>query len=298
MAGEVDYLEVLYTDWSDRMAANPDMTVADLRALFGEWETATLEPEGVSYASGQVGGVDGIWVYPAAGDKDRVLLYTHGGGFVVGSSSTHRKVSGHVAKALGVTAFVPDYRLAPEHPFPAQVDDAVAVFHGLINAGIEADKIATIGDSAGGNLAVASVLRLRELGAQLPGCVIAFSPWLDMELTGESLDRNAATDALVQRPILQGMRDLFLGEGTAANHPIASPLHSEYQGFPPLYVNVGSIETLLDDSVRLHEKASTQGVNSTLSVVEGMQHVFPFLAGRTAEADEEIERIADWYKGL
>ena len=84
MAGEVDYLEVLYTDWSDRMAANPDMTVADLRALFGEWETATLEHEGVSYASGQVGGVDGIWVYPADGDKDRVLLYTHGGGFVVG----------------------------------------------------------------------------------------------------------------------------------------------------------------------------------------------------------------------
>ena len=291
-----DFLKSLYTNLSERMAANPNMSVPDLRALFLEWEAATLEPEDVCYASGRVGGIDGIWVYPANGDRKRVLLYTHGGGFVVGAATTHRKVAGHVAKALGITAFVADYRLAPEHPFPAQVEDAVAVFCGLLASGIKANDIATIGDSAGGNLAVATVLQLRQLGEQTPGCVIAFSPWTDMEMTGQTLETNAATDALVQKPVLEGMRAMFLGENTAANDPIASPLLSDYEDFPPLYINAGSVETLLDDSVRLHEKATAQGVDSTLSVVEGMQHVFPFLAGRDAAADDEINRIADWYR--
>ena len=293
-----DYLRALYQDWTDRMGANPDMTVTDLRALFGEWESATLEAVDVSYKSGQMGGVSGVWAYPAGGDRNKVLLYTHGGGFVVGSSSTHRKLAGHVAKALGVTAFVLDYRLAPEHPFPAQVDDAVAVFNGLVASGIAAKNITTIGDSAGGNLAVATVLRLRQLESETPGAVIAFSPWVDMEMTGGSLESKAALDVLVQRPILEGMRGMFLGETTPTDHPIASPLLSEYQDYPPLYLNAGSDETLLDDAIRLHEKARSAGVNSTLSVVEGMQHVFPFLAGRAPEADEEIKRIADWYSGL
>ena len=297
-SSEAEYLKALYKDWSDRMGANPEMTLPDLRALFGEWEMATLEPEGVSYKSGEVGGVAGVWAYPADGDRSKVLLYTHGGGFVVGSSSTHRKIAGHIAKALGVTAFVLDYRLAPENPFPAQVDDAVAVFNGLIATGIAAKNIATIGDSAGGNLAVATVLRLRELELEMPGCVIAFSPWVDAAITGDTMESKAATDALVQRPILEGMRDMWLGETTAPDHPIASPLVSDFEGYPPLYINAGSDETLLDDSLRLHEKAQAAGVNSTLSVVEGMQHVFPFLAGRASEADEEIARIADWYKGL
>jgi acetyl esterase/lipase len=297
-SSEADYLRALYQDWSDRMGANPDMNISDLRAMFGEWESVTLEPEDVSYKSGHVGGVDGVWAYPVDGDRNKVLLYTHGGGFVVGSSSTHRKIAGHIAKALGVTAFVMDYRLAPEHPFPAQVDDAVAVFNGLIASGIAANDIATIGDSAGGNLAVATVLRLRELDSETPGCVIAFSPWVDMQLTGGSLDSKAATDALVQRPILEGMRGMFLGETTAVDHPIASPLISDFKGYPPLYINAGSDETLLDDALRLHEKARSAGVNSTISVVEDMQHVFPFLAGRAPEADEEIERIAEWYKAL
>lgn len=293
-----DFLRALYQDWSDRMAANPDMTIPDLRALFDEWEKPTIEPEDVTYKADTVGGVDGIWAYPVGCDKSKVLIYTHGGGFSVGSSSSHRKLGGHVAKALGISVLVLDYRLAPENVYPAQLDDAVSVYKALLGSGIKAANIGTIGDSAGGNLAVASVLKFRDLGLELPGCVIAFSPWLDMELTGGTLESNAATDALVSAPLLEAMRGMFLGEDGSPTDPLANPMKADFAGYPALYINAGGAETLLDDAKRLNELATAAGVNSTLSIVDGMQHVFPFLAGRAPEADGEIAKIAAWYKAL
>lgn len=294
-----DFLSELYKEWSDRMAANPNMTLADMRSLFDEWEKATLEPEDVTYKTDTIGGVNAVWAYPVGCNKSKILLYTHGGGFAVGSSSSHRKVAGHMAKALGVSALVIDYRRSPEHPFPAQLEDAVAVYKALLESGIKAKDIATIGDSAGGNLAVTSVLKFRELGLELPGCVIAFSPWLNMELTGSTLKSNAESDALITPEILQGMINMFIGEDESkTRHPLVNPLYADFKVYPPLYINAGGAEALLDDSVRLHERAKEMGVQSTLSVVDGMQHVFPFLAGRAKEADEEIKRIADWYQAL
>jgi acetyl esterase/lipase len=299
LSKESDFLRALYKDWSDRMTANPAMTMADMRSLFDEWEKPTLEPEDVTYKTDRIGGVDAIWVYPIGCDKSRVLLYTHGGGFSVGSSASHRKLAGHVAKALGVSSLVLDYRRAPENPFPAQIEDVVDVYRALLESGIKAKEICMIGDSAGGNLAVSSVLKFRELALELPGCVIAFSPWLDMELSGGTLKSNANTDALVSRAILEGMRGMFIGEdSTKFKDPLANPLHADFKGFPPLYINTGGAETLLDDSRRLYARASEAGVQVTLSFVEGMQHVFPFLAGRAPEADEEISKIATWYQAL
>lgn len=295
---ESDYLRALYQNWSDRMGANPEMSLDDLRAMFDEWEKPTLEAEGVSYKSDSIAGVDLIWAYPSECDCSKVLLYTHGGGFAVGSSASHRKLAGHMAKALGATAVVLDYRLAPENPYPAQIEDSVAVYKTLLDNGFKAKNITTIGDSAGGNLAIASVLKYRELGLPLPASVIAFSPWLDMELTGETLTTNEVSDALVKKPVLEAMAGMFLGESGEANDPLANPLHADFSNFPPLYINAGQVETLLDDSVRLHAKVTQAGVNSTLSVVDGMQHVFPFLAGRAPEADEEIQKIAAWYAAL
>lgn len=296
---EAEYLRALYQDWSERMAANPNMTIADFRSLFDEWEKPTLEPEDVTYKSGTVGGVDVIWAYPIGCDKSKVLIYTHGGGFAVGSSSSHRKLAGHMAKALGISAVVLDYRRSPEHPFPAQLEDAAAVYKALLAAGIKAKDIGTIGDSAGGNMAVSSVLKFRELGLELPGFVIAFSPWIDMELTGKTLETNDPTDALITVPLLQGMIDMFLGGDKAkVRDPLANPLHADFTGYPPLYINAGGAESLLDDARRLYERAVAAGVQAELSVVEGMQHVFPFLAGRAREADEEIARIAAWYQTL
>ena len=295
---ESEFLKELYQGWVRRMEAQPEMPLADLRALFEEWGSAALEPEDVTYKSDTVGGVEGIWAYPVKGSRKKVLIYLHGGGFVVGSSASHRKLAGHVARALGASSFILDYRRAPEHPFPAQLEDTLAVYRWLLGNGFEASNIALIGDSAGGNLAVASTIKFLSLNLPAPARVIAFSPWLDMELTGSSLVSNAAMDALVQLPVLESMRGMFLGDLASPSDPLANPLLADLTGFPPLYISAGSVETLLSDSIRLHERARSAGVSVRLSVIEGMQHVFPFLAGRAREADEEIARLAEWYHAL
>jgi acetyl esterase/lipase len=296
-SSEADFLRALYQGWSDRMAANPAMTIADLRGLFDEWQQPTLEPEGVTYKSDTVAGVEAIWALPLDADTRKVILYTHGGGFAVGSAASHRKLAGHLARHLGVTAVVLDYRRAPEHPFPAQIEDATAVYRELLARGFKAQDITTSGDSAGGNLAISTVLKLRDDGVALPGAVIAFSPWLDMEHVGKTLQTNAATDALVSKAVLEAMSGMFLGEKGSRTNPLANPLKASYTGFPRLYITAGSLETLLDNATDLAGIAKAAGVDVTLSVVDGMQHVFPCLAGRAVEADDEMRRVAQWFKG-
>lgn len=294
-----DVLRRLYAGWSERMAANPEMGMDDMRSMFDEWHQATAEPEGVRYVEEEVGGVPGIWAIPDGADESKVVLYTHGGGFAVGSAASHRKFAGHLAKALGTRAFVVDYRRSPEAPFPAQLDDSVAVFRALVaDHGIKPEDITTSGDSAGGNLAIAIPLKLRDDGDKLPGAVIAFSPWLDMEQTGATLDSNAATDALVQKPILQGMSTMFVGEGNddLRTNPLANPLYADYAGFPRMWVDAGTHETLQDNAEQVHEKAKAAGVDSTLSLVDGQQHVFVFMAGKAKVADDELAAIAQWHK--
>ncbi|HEY8710153.1 MAG TPA: alpha/beta hydrolase [Burkholderiaceae bacterium] len=293
---EADFLRALYQGWSDRMTANPALTIADLRSLFDEWHQPSLEPEGVTYKSEALAGVETIWALPVGADPTKVILYTHGGGFAVASAASHRKLAGHLAKHLGVTAVVLDYRRAPEHPFPAQIEDSTAVYRELLARGIKAQNITTSGDSAGGNLAISTVLKLRDDGVALPGAVIAFSPWLDMEHVGKTLETNDATDALVHKPILEAMSGMFLGENGSRTNPLTNPLKANYKGFPRLYITAGGAETLLDNATELAEIAKAAGVNVTLSVVDGMQHVFPCLAGRAVEADDEMRRIARWFK--
>jgi monoterpene epsilon-lactone hydrolase len=291
-----DALRDLYADWSAIMADNPQMSMRLFRSVFDEWHQPTVEPEDVTYREDTVGGVPGIWTLPAGVDESQVLLYTHGGGFAVGSASSHRKLAGHVAKHLGAVSFVLDYRRAPEHPHPAQVEDGVAVFEALVQSGIKPENITTIGDSAGGNLAIAIALALKEQGKALPGQVIAFSPWVDMENKGQTLDANAATDALITRGLLEGMIAGVLGGTVDPTTPLANPLYADFSGFPRLYLNAGSVEALVDNAHRVEERAQSAGVDVTLNVAEGQQHVFPFLAGRSEVADQELARIADWYR--
>ncbi|WP_134324451.1 alpha/beta hydrolase [Cumulibacter soli] len=296
---EPDCLRQLYLDWTERMAANPQMSIADMRALFDEWHQASGEPTDVTYEDGEVGGVSGIWCKPLGADESSVVLYTHGGGFAVGSAASHRKLAAHLAKALGTQAFVLDYRRSPEHPFPAQIEDATAVYRALLADGYAASNIVTAGDSAGGNLAIASVLQLRADGTELPGAIIGFSPWLDMEHTRPTLQTNAATDGLVQKAVLEGMSGMFLGEDadTKRANPLANPLYADLSGMPRMYLNSGTHETLQDNAEGLAANAERDGVDVTLHVVDGQQHVFPFMAGRAKVADDEMAAVAAWYTG-
>jgi epsilon-lactone hydrolase len=293
-----DFLGEIYSTWADAMSRYPDMSIDLLRIVFDDWQRATLEPEGVTYQTSCVGGVPGMWVMPASAGTQptRVVLFLHGGGFALGSSASHRKLVGHLAAAMGVRAFIVDFRLAPEFPFPAQVNDASAVFEGLVAAGYSPASITPVGDSAGGNLALSLVLERMRERRPLPDSVIVMSPWLNMENNGATLDSNDPTDFLITRAGLQANIDRYLGGKVAPNDPRVNPLYADFKGFPRLYINAGSVESLLDDSLQLEERASRAGVDVTLAIGEGMQHVYPFLAGRHRAADAEISAIAAWYR--
>lgn len=292
--GDARYLDELYAGWQSRMLANPDYSMEDLRDIFEEWHRPALEPEDVRYRSASVGGVPAIFAFPPENEGDTVI-YCHGGGFCVGSAEGRRKLGGHLARHMRATVVIIDYRLAPEHPFPAAIEDSVAVFHALRAEQAGAGRILIAGDSAGGNLAIATVLKLRDLGDSLPAAIIAFSPWLDMEHSGETIETNAATDTLVNRAMLEGLAATYLA-GASPVDPLANPLMADLAGLPPVYLNAGSAEALLSDTTRFADAAVKAGVDVTVSIAEAMQHVFPCLAGRTRIADDELANIATWHR--
>jgi acetyl esterase/lipase len=290
------FLEELYANWQSRMLANPDYSMEDLRAIFEDWHKPALEPENVRYSSSSVAGVPVILAIPPDNDGD-VVIYCHGGGFCVGSADGRRKLGGHLAKHLRALVVVMDYRLAPEHPFPAAIEDSVAVYRALRAERSGKGRILMAGDSAGGNLAIVTALKLRDLGEPLPDGIIGFSPWTDMTVSGESLETNCATDTLVNRGMLEGMVVTYLA-GASPTDPLANPLGADLAGLPPIYVNAGSSEALLSDTTRFAQAARQAGVEVTVSIVEGMQHVFPCLAGRARVADDELANVAQWHRSL
>ncbi len=293
-----DLLGEIYAHWISELGLLGDAPVSTelLRLIFDDWHRATAEPEGVTYKNETIGGVPGILVTPIGSNPDEVLIFMHGGGFALGSSASHRKLAGHVAKAAGVTAFVLDFRRAPDFKFPAQIEDGIAVYRALLDAGHTPEQLTPIGDSAGGNLALSLVFQARAEGLPLPKQVITISPWLNMENNGATLDSNDATDFLITREGLQGNIDRYIAGATSPTNPMANPLYQDFAGFPRLYITAGDVESLFDDSVRLEALARDAGVDVTFSIGEGMQHVYPFLAGNHPRADEEIRRIAQWYR--
>jgi len=290
-----DRLGAIYAEWTEEFVANPEMSLRLMRWVFEDWQRATAEPEDVTYKSTELGGVPGILVTPLAADPTQVLVFLHGGGFALGSSASHRKLAGHVARACGATAFVADFRRAPEHPYPAQIEDAAAVFDALVRDGIRPADITFIGDSAGASIAIATTLRMQRDGSRTPGLVMAISPWLDMENTGETLVSNNDTDFLITREGLQGNIDRYLSGGADPTDPLVNPLYADLTGFPPLYITAADIESLYADATRLHALAQDAGVAVTFHVAPGHQHVFPLQAGHLAAADSSIATMADWY---
>jgi len=289
-------LNQLYREWVAAFQANPEMSLDEMRHMFEQWPRITGEPGGVDYIETDAGGAPALWAAPKNCAQDRVVLCAHGGGYVVGSMYTHRKTYGHVAKAIGCRALIVDYRRAPENAHPGPVNDMARGYKWLLDQGIRPNHIALIGDSAGGGLAVTTMLRAREQNLTLPAATMPLSPWLDMEATGETFETNAAKDLLVTRDIIQTMAGMLLGEGGNRRDPLANPLHADLTGLPPMYIQTGADETLLDDSRKLADLARKSGVDVTLEIVPEMQHVFQFLAGTAPEGDTAIRRLADWVR--
>ena len=297
-SAQAQAIKDLYQGWVERMTANPEMDVATLRDMFESWHLLTAEPSGVSYDEVDAGGVPAIWCTPEGAAMDRVVIWAHGGGYVVGSMHSHRKATGHLAKAIGGRGLVFDYRRAPDFPHPAQNVDAVAVYRWVLDQGIAPERIATTGDSAGGSLCTSMVLAARDQGLPLPAAIMPTSPWYDKQGTGDSIATNAERDVLVKKDILMGMTALFLGESGSPTDPLADPLHADLAGLPPMLIQVGGDETLLDDSTRMAERARAAGVTVDIEVFPEMQHVFQMMAGNAPEADDAIAKMAAWVRPL
>lgn len=288
-----------YKAMADR-ASRPAREVAD---IYGEAVSrVAAEPTGVTYEEVTAAGLSAIWANSLGGDSDRVLVYFHGGGFVSGSKDSHRKLAAHLAKAAGCRALIPDYRLAPTHTFPSQLDDARALCDWLVGLGYASSKIAFAGDSAGGNIATAAALAMMRDKRPLPGAIVAFSPWYDLELDGETLESNAATDAFLSREgafispeLARQVAAMLLGEHSAID-PLANPLYSDPVGLPPIFLTCGTHETLQDNAERFAALARRAGVDVELQVGEGMQHVYQCMAGRAPEADASIAEAGKWLR--
>ncbi len=270
-----------------------NLPLEEARIVDSHWGDVTAEPGGVDYLEVDAGGVPALWAVPHGVPDDGVLLCVHGGGFIGGSMYTHRKIFAHLAKRTGVRALVVDYRRTPEHQYPAALEDCVAAYEWVRAQGVT--RIAITGDSAGGLLTLTTALRLDPK----PVAIMPFSAWTDMEFRSESLKTNVSTDVLFggDRPMdLRALVGMYLGPDGDPADPEASPINADLSGLPPTYITVSDAEMLLDDSVRLHEKALSQGVDATLDVVPGQQHTFQMSAGNDEVADAALARMAAWVR--
>jgi epsilon-lactone hydrolase len=233
------------------------------------------------------GGVPAEWSLVSGSDSARVLMYLHGGGYCSGSIASHRGMVTEVGRAAKVRTLAVGYRLAPEHPFPAALDDALAAYRFLLDFGIAPANIAIGGDSAGGGLTLATMIRLRDTGKPLPGCAWLISPWVDLTMSGASLADKAEVDPLIQKAYLEELAAAYL-RGADPAGPLASPLNADLAGLPPLLIQVGSAETLLDDAVRIARKAAVADVAVSLEVWPHMIHAWHLWAAELADGRRAI----------
>jgi monoterpene epsilon-lactone hydrolase len=270
--------------------APADRTPGEQRASFED--VAVLLAGSVEATSDPVdaGGVAGEWIAASGAGAGRTLYYLHGGGYVIGSINTHRALIARLSAASGARAFAINYRLAPEHPFPAAVEDAVTGYRWLLEQGVDPAGLVIAGDSAGGGLTVATLVALRDAGVPLPAAAVCLSPWTDMEGIGESAKTRAAADPMIDPEEGLSQARLYLGDADPRT-PLAAPLYADLSSLPPMLIHVGDAEVLLDDSTRLAERARAAGVDVTLEVWDHMIHVWHFFAAILPEGQQAIDRI-------
>lgn len=232
---------------------------------------------------------------PPGADTSRIIMYVHGGGYVIGSLSSHRAVVAELARAAGCQALAVDYRLAPEHVYPAAVDDSICAYLWLLSTGYSADKIVIAGDSAGGGLTVGTLVGLREGKHALPAAGVCISPWADLEATGETYQSRKDIDPMVSYDLIAPMGKVYIGAGDI-QAPTASPIHADLTGLPPLLIQVGSAETLYSDSETLTKNAKAAGVEVILEEWKDMIHVWHLFFPQLSDGRKAISRIGEYVK--
>lgn len=286
-----------------------DRAIARIRSIYGSWTRDTSLTQmrrdwdaafagyTARVARQQIAarGVDGEWIVPAHAPRDRAILYLHGGGFRMGSMASHRDLIARMAEASGCRVLAIDYRLAPEHRFPAALDDALQAFGFLLYQGLKPKQIALAGDSAGGNLVLATMLAARDRGQPLPAAGVLMSPWTDLAATGASYESRAEADPIHQRKMILALAKSYLGEEGDPCHPLASPLYADLTGLPPLLIQAGDREIVRDDAVMFADKAKGAGIDVRLEIFEGMIHVFQMFPD-IPQTQEAIAAIADFLR--
>lgn len=268
------------------------LPLAAMRRLQRMGDTAVLMPSGVTREVTAVDGVPCEWIVPKDATKDRVLLYLHGGGFVFGWMNPHRQMVAHLAQAAGVRALCVDYRLAPEHPFPEPLDDCVTAYRWLLKQGVAPEQIVIGGDSAGANLSLTTVLKLREIGEPLPAAIVCLSPPTDMSNRDEFF--RGVTDPLLHPKATTFFRLSYLGENDPLN-PLISPIYADLHGLPPLLIHAGGDEFLSHDAKLLTERAKEAGVDVQLKIYPRMWHVWQ-ISLTLEQSRESLAEIAQFIK--
>jgi epsilon-lactone hydrolase len=270
-------------------AGQPAPTLAESRAAFDARGDQYPLPSDALVTEVDAGGVPARWITVPGADAGRVLLYLHGGGYQIGSFRSHAELASRLGRASGRPVLLPEYRLAPEHPFPAAIDDALAVWRWLRSVhGLDASALAVAGDSAGGGLAVAMMTALRDAGEDLPAAAVLISPWTDLSCSGASITERVDDDPIFVPDRLQQLAAAYLA-GADPRTPLASPLFARLDGLPPLLIQVGTAELLLSDAEDLAKSAAAAGVDVTVQAGEGLPHVYPAMLGipEAAEATDQ-----------
>jgi monoterpene epsilon-lactone hydrolase len=259
------------------------------------WTPLTAEPQGVDYIEVNADGAPAMWIRPKGAVEDRVILYSHGGGFVAGSIYTHRKLVGHLAKAVGCRGLLFEFPYAHERKHPAQLETAVTVYRWLLDQRVKAEHIVVAGESAGAILTVGLLQQAREAGLAQPVAAMIMSGWFDLAATGASFVTNREKDPFFAKSTVEWLASTFVGDGNRRD-PSANPLDADLAGFPPIYLQAGGDEALVDDSRMFAERAKQAGVEVRFDVFPEMLHSFQMMAGRAPEADEAIRRLAEWVR--
>jgi len=288
-------LEAIVQMLRSQPVVKPDATVQEARAGFEQVTNTFPVDADIKREAVDASGVKAEWLSAPNSDAGRAVLYLHGGGYVIGSINTHRALAARLSRAARARVLVIDYRLAPEHPHPAAVEDSVAAYRWMLGQGLKPARIAVAGDSAGGGLTVATLVAIRDAKLPLPAAGVCLSPWVDLEGIGESMTTKAAVDPIVQKAGIAQMAAAYLG-GKDVRTPLAAPLYADLTGLPPLLIHVGTAETLLDDAFRLAERARKAGVTVHYEAAEDMIHVWHLFAPMLDEGQQAIERVGEFVR--